>query len=86
MDNLGSHKGTRVRSMIEAAGADLLFLPPYSPDFNPIENAISQIKSILKKIAARTKDALELAIAEAIDAVTPQHAENYFSAAGYDTI
>ena len=86
LDNLPAHKVSGIGQLLQKAGATLRFLPPYSPDFNPIENAISQIKSILKKIAARTKDALELAIAEAIDAVTPQHAENYFSAAGYDTI
>lgn len=84
LDNLPAHKVRGIGQILQKAGAALRFLPPYSPDFNPIENAISQIKSILKKIAARTKDALDLAIAEAIDAVTPQHAENYFNAAGYE--
>ena len=54
MDNLPAHKGASVRSLIEAAGAHLLYLPPYSPDFNPIENAFSKLKSILRKAAART--------------------------------
>lgn len=84
LDNLPAHKVSGIGQILQKAGATLDFLPPYSPDFNPIENAISQIKSILKKIAARTKDALDGAITEAIDAVTPQHAENYFNAAGYE--
>jgi transposase len=88
LDNLPAHKVSGIGQILQKAGATLRFLPPYSPDFNPIENAISQIKSILKKIAARTKGALEQAIAEAVDAVTPQHARNYFKAAGYtrDTV
>ena len=84
LDNLPAHKVSGIGQLLQKAGATLRFLPPYSPDFNPIENAISQIKSILKKIAARTKDAIDLAIAEAIEAVTPQQAENYFNAAGYE--
>ena len=58
MDNLGSHKGAAVREAIEAVGARLLFLPPYSPDFNPIENAFAKLKALLRKAAARTRDAL----------------------------
>ena len=58
MDNLGSHKGADVRKAIEAAGAKLLYLPPYSPDFNPIENAFSKLKALLRKAAERTVDAL----------------------------
>jgi len=83
LDNLPAHKTTGIDQILQRAGATLRFLPPYSPDFNPIENAISQIKSILKKIAARTKDVLDLAIVKAIDTVTPKQAENYFNAAGY---
>jgi transposase len=83
LDNLPAHKVTGIVPILQKAGAALRFLPPYSPDFNPIENAIAQIKSILNKVAARTKDALDRAIAEAIDTVTPQNAENYFKAAGY---
>jgi transposase len=84
LDNLPAHKVSGIGQLLQKAGATLRFLPPYSPDFSPIENAISQIKSILKKIAARTNDALDLAIAEAIEPVTPQQAENYFNAAGYE--
>lgn len=76
LDNLPAHKVAGIGQILQKAGATLRFLPLCSPGFNPIENAISQIKSILKKIAARTKDALDRAIAEAIDAVTPQQAEN----------
>ena len=88
MDNLPAHKVATVREAIEGAGAKLIYLPPYSPDFNPIENAISQIKAHLKKTAARTKEALDAAIAKAIDTVTPQNAINYFAACGYqrDTV
>ena len=86
MDNLSSHKGPRVRALIEAAGAALLFLPPYSPDFNPIEMAFSKLKAILRKAAARTVDALWAAIADALDAFTPAECANYFAAAGYDPV
>ena len=83
MDNLGSHKGAAVRAAIEAAGAELRFLPAYSPDLNPIENAFSKLKALLRKAAARTRDALWTAVATAIDAFTPAECENYFTAAGY---
>ena len=69
MDNLSSHKGTRVREMIEAAGAKLLYLPPYSPDFNPIEMAFSKLKALLRKAAERTIPALWHAIGRLIDLV-----------------
>jgi transposase len=84
MDNLSSHKGPRVREMIEAAGADLLFLPPYSPDFNPIENAFSKLKAHLRKAAQRTVDGLWTAIGRVIDLFKPEECRNYFKAAGYD--
>lgn len=84
MDNLSSHKGPRVREMIEATGADLLFLPPYSPDFNPIENAFSKLKAHLRKAAERTVDGLWAAIGRVIDLFTPAECRNYFKAAGYD--
>ena len=84
LDNLPAHKVTGVRQAIEAAGARLLYLPPYSPDFNPIEMAFSKLKALLRKAAARTVDDLWDAIAEALDAFTPQECENYFAAAGYD--
>jgi transposase len=84
MDNLPAHKPAAVRKAIEAAGAELRFLPPYSPDFNPIEMAFSKLKAFLKKTAARTKDDLWDAVARGIDAFTPSECENYFAAAGYD--
>lgn len=70
MDNLASHKGTAVRTAIEAAGAWLLFLSPYSPDFNPIEMAFSKLKALLRKAAERTVEGLWLAIGRLIDTVT----------------
>jgi transposase len=84
MDNLSSHKGPRVRSLIEAVGASLLYLPPYSPDFNPIENAFSKLKALLRKEATRTVEALWAAIGRLIDLITPADCTNMFAAAGYD--
>ncbi len=84
MDNLPAHKPVAVRQAIEAAGAELRFLPPYSPDFNPIEMAFAKLKAFLKKTAARTVDDLWDAIAHGIETFTPTECENYFAAAGYD--
>lgn len=84
MDNLPAHKTARVRQAIEAVGAELLFLPPYSPDFNPIEMAFSKLKAFLKKVAARTKDDLWDAVAQGIQLFTQTECENYFAAAGYE--
>jgi transposase len=84
MDNLPAHKPAAVRRAIEAAGAELRFLPPYSPDFNPIEMAFSKLKAFLKKTAARTINDLWDAIAIGIDTFTPTECQNYFAAAGYD--
>jgi transposase len=84
MDNLPAHKGAAVRKAIEATGAQLRLLPPYSPDFNPIENAFAKFKALLRKAAARTVTTLERAIADAIDTFTPAECANYFAAAGYD--
>ena len=84
MDNLGSHKGVAVREAIEAAGAELRFLPPYSPDFNPIENAFAKLKALLRKVAARTRDALWAAVAGAIEAFARPECDNYFTAASYE--
>jgi transposase len=84
MDNLGGHKGAAVRSAIEAAGARLLYLPPYSPDFNPIENAFAKLKALLRKAAERTVDGLWNAIGAILEAFTPTERANYFAAAGYD--
>ncbi len=74
MDNLAAHKVVGVRAWIEAAGAPLLYLPPYSPDFNPIEQAWSKIKQLLRSAKARTLPALETAITEALTAVTADDA------------
>ena len=84
MDNLPAHKATAIRTAIEGTGAELKFLPPSSPDFNPIEMAFSKLKAFLKKTAARSIDDLWTAIAEGIDTFTPTECENYFAAAGYD--
>ena len=84
MDNLSSHKGPSVRALIVAAGATLLYLPPYSPDFNPIENAFAKLKALLRKAAERTIDGLWAAIGRLIDTFTPSECANYFTAAGYD--
>ena len=83
MDNLPAHKGAAVRAAIEACGARLILLPPYSPDFNPIENAYAKFKSLLRTAAARTVEALDIAIADACHAYTPQECANYFAKAGY---
>lgn len=84
MDNLSSHKRTSVKAMIEARGAQLKFLPPYSPDFNPIEMAFSKLKALLRKAAERTVDALWSAIGRLVDVFTPRECANFFAAAGYD--
>ncbi|WP_242153870.1 IS630 family transposase [Sphingomonas sp. BAUL-RG-20F-R05-02] len=84
MDNLSSHKAPAVRTAIEAAGARLLFLPPYSPDFNPIEMAFSKLKAHLRKAAERTIHGLWDAIGRIVDLYSPQECSNYFAAAGYD--
>jgi transposase len=84
MDNLSSHKGPKVRALIEAAGAQLLFLPPYSPDFNPIENAFAKLKALLRKAAERTLPGLWSAIGRIVDLFNPTECANYFAAAGYD--
>ncbi len=84
MDNLSSHKGPKVRAMIEAAGAQLLYLPSYSPDFNPIENAFAKLKALLRKAAERTVEGLWTAIGRLLKAFTPAECANYFAAAGYN--
>jgi transposase len=83
MDNLSSHKGPRVRQLIAAAGAGLLYLPPYSPDFNPIEKAFAKLKALLRKAAARTREALWQTIGTLIDTITPTESQHYFDACGY---
>jgi transposase len=84
MDNLPAHKVGGVRDAIEAAGAALLYLPPYSPDFNPIELAFAKLKALLRGAAARTIPALWQAIATALERFTPSECRNYFIAAGYE--
>jgi transposase len=84
MDNLSSHKGPRTRELIVAAGASLLYLPPYSPDFNPIENAFAKLKALLRKAAQRTVEGLWTTIGTLVDAFSPAECTNYFAAAGYD--
>lgn len=84
LDNLPAHKVSGARAAIEAAGATLLFLPPYSPDFNPIEQAFAKLKALLRKAAARTVDLLETAIATALDNFSPVECANYFSNSGYE--
>ncbi len=83
MDNLSSHKGPRVREMIEAIGAELRYLPPYSPDLNPIEQAFAKLKTLLRKAEARTVETLWDAIGKLVDSVTPHDARNLFRNAGY---
>ena len=84
MDNLPAHKIAGVRQAIEATGAGLLYLPPYSPDFNPIEMAFAKLKARLRKAAARTITDLWDVVAETLNTFTPAECINYFAAAGYD--
>jgi len=84
IDNLSAHKVDGVRAAIEARGATLLYLPPYSPDLNPIEMAFAKLKALLRKEAARTIDALWSAIGRIIDLITPTECVNMFAATGYD--
>jgi len=85
MDNLSSHKGSRIREMIEGAGAELRYLPPYSPDMNPIELVFSKIKQLLRSLACRTKDLLWGSMQSVLDRVTPSDALNCYRHAGYAT-
>lgn len=84
MDNLPAHKVAGVKEAIEACGAKLLYLPPYSPDFNPIEKAFSKLKAALRKAAQRTVDGLWDTIGVLVDTFTPGECANYFAACGYD--
>lgn len=83
MDNLGSHKGPSIRRAIRAVGAKLLYLPPYSPDLNPIEQAFSKIKHWLRDAAARTRDSLWRKLGAILERLTPQECANYLINAGY---
>jgi len=84
MDNLPAHKVGGARAAIERVGARLMFLPPYSPDFNPIEQAFAKLEAHLRKAAARTLEALKAAIAAALDALTAEEGANYFTNSGYE--
>jgi len=83
LDNLSAHKGDAARALIEARGCRLLFLPAYSPDFNPIELAFAKLKEALRRAGARTKEALRDALASALDAITAQDARGWFAACGF---
>jgi transposase len=82
MNNLSSHKGPSVKAMIEAAGSTVLYLPPYSPDFNPIEKAFAKLKAMLRKAETRTIDALWRTIGSLIGTFSPTECQHYFDAAG----
>ena len=84
LDNLPAHKGPRVAALIAAAGARLLHLPPYSPDFNPIETAFAKLKALLRKAAERTVEGLWAAIGRLVDLITPAECANMSRAAGHD--
>jgi len=85
LDRLGAHRTQRVRELVEATGAELVFLPSYSPDLNPIEEAFSKIKGTVRKAGARTREALVEAIDRALAAVTPGDAAGWFAHAGYES-
>jgi len=86
LDNLGSHKGEQVRKAIRAAGARMLFLPPYSPDLNPIEQVFAKLKTLLRKAAERSVEATWRRIGSLLDAFSPQECANYFKNSGYASI
>ncbi len=83
MDNLSAHKPARVGELIESRGCELIYLPAYSPDFNPIEEAFAKIKGMVRQAGARTKDALVDVLGEALSAISAQDAQGYFEHAGY---
>ena len=85
MDNLPAHKAAGVRQAIERVGARLVYLPPYSPDFNPIEQAFAKLKWLLRSAAKRTVEGLHQAIADAIEQFSPVECQNYFRNSGYAT-
>ncbi len=83
MDNLSAHKGERIRELVESRGCELLYLPAYSPDLNPIEEAFSKIKGILRKAEARTREALVKAMGRGLWSITDKDAEGFFAHCGY---
>jgi len=83
MDNLSAHKGQRVRKLIEERGCEMLYLPPYSPDLNPIEEAFSKVKRLLRGMGSRTREVLVEAIGKALDAISVKDAKGFFTHCGY---
>lgn len=83
LDNLGSHKGKEVRAMVRRAGAKLLFLPPYSPDLNPIEQLFSRLKHTMRKAMGRTVETVHDALATILETIPPSECANYLENAGY---
>jgi transposase len=83
VDNLSAHKQKCIRALLEAVGAQLLYLPPYSPDYSPIEPCWSKVKTVLRSLAARTVDALDDAVVTALRAITPRDAKGWFRLCGY---
>ncbi len=86
MDNLSAHKGGRVREIVEGRGCGLLYLPPYSPDFNPIEQAFSKVKALMRRAEARTRAALIEAMGQALSAVTARETCGFFDHCSYRTL
>jgi len=86
VDNLGAHKGERVRELIEERGCQLLYLPPYSPDFNPIEQAFSKVKGLLRRAEARARESLIEAMGVALCAVSARDARGFFGHCGYGSM
>ncbi len=86
MDNLSSHKGERVRDLIEAKGCELIYLPPYSPDYNPIEQAFSKLKGYLRAACARSQDTLMDLIGEALSTISAKDTKGFFEHCGYRTV
>ncbi len=86
MDNLGAHKVAGVAEAIEATGASVLYLPPYSPDLNPIEQAFAKLKALLRKAAARTRDAWWAAIGDLLNTYSPEECRNYLANCGYEPV
>ena len=86
LDNLSAHKGGRVKEIVEARGCELIYLPPYSPDLNPIEQAFSKVKGSMRKAEARTREALIEAMGRALDAVTARDVRSFFGHCGYHTV
>jgi transposase len=86
MDNLSAHKGGRVKEIVEGRGCELLYLPPYSPDFNPIEQAFSKVKGLMRRAEARTREALIEVMGRTLEAVTARDARGFFGHCGYSSM